>query len=54
MPGFEIDGDKLRSALPAPTSSTWDDIKMVAFVIAGPLLLLGSVLLLVVSLLARL
>lgn len=27
MPAFEIDERKLRSALPAPTSSTVDDLK---------------------------
>jgi hypothetical protein len=27
MAAFEIDERKLRRALPAPTSSTWEDIK---------------------------
>jgi len=52
--GFEIDDRKLERALPAPTSSTAEDLKIVSGVIGGALLLVGSLVALVASLFVRL
>lgn len=52
LPYFEIDENKLNSALPAPESesSAWEDLRMVAFLFVGPLLIVLGLILLVASL----
>jgi len=38
---FEIDEDKLRSALPPPVSSGWEDFKVLAMILGTLLLVLA-------------
>lgn len=51
MASFHVDEDKLRSAMPRETSTSGEDLGNVLFLIAGPVVLVVTVVLLLASLL---